>query len=88
MYGTCGRIDNKADFDFDFYCFYKDFIVSLHVCQSRQSQLQFLIWRIDVSMGHIGYSDTVYLDATRFAFISFTAQMCITEWIKAARLSI
>ncbi len=21
MYGTCGRIDNKADFDFDFFDF-------------------------------------------------------------------
>ncbi len=38
-------------------------------------------------MGHIGYSDTVYLDAPGLLF-SFTAQMCITEWIKAARLSI
>ncbi len=25
MYGTCGRIDNKADFDFDF-----DFLKMLH----------------------------------------------------------
>ncbi len=23
MYGTCGRIDNKADFDFDFLIFRK-----------------------------------------------------------------
>ncbi len=29
MYGTCGRIDNKADFDFDFDVTFSLFVINL-----------------------------------------------------------
>ncbi len=33
MYGTCGRIDNKADFDFDFdYCHMELMLMVLKFC--------------------------------------------------------
>ncbi len=72
MYGTCGRIDNKADFDFDLlivYCLKQWFskcgmrTTSGTWASSRGTQRN--LW-IKYKLGHVHQSGVFFFEASEF----------------------